>query len=380
MLHQQIDTQVEVGDTTLVLLGTPTLLEPVRALTALRGLAAWWVVTFHFREALPLGTPGPLRAAAGHGYLAVDLFFVLSGYVIALNYASWFRANPTPRDYARFLLLRLSRVYPLHAAVLVLFLINPLAVTVFSHHSVLSAPRWGYFGLSVLLMQSWGFTAGPAWNVPAWSISTEWFAYLCFPFIAVFGLFAAGSARRACLTLGGIVGLIAVVAGTVSPSGLGFGNQGFEMFRCLAEFMLGTMIVHFERKVAHLRWRSTIALTFAVCCFAVTALCPIPDYVLIPAGFAAIVYALTDEELFLSRWLHGRTLQWLGLVSYSTYLCHYLLKIWIKFVLVRPAVPSALVFPLYSLVVLAASAILYRSVERPAQRWCRTRLRAAGLI
>ena len=380
MFRQRIDTQIEVADKALVLLSTPKLPEPVRALTALRGLAAWWVVTFHFREALPSGTAAFIRATAGRGYLAVDLFFIISGYVISVNYANWFVTGPTPRDYARFLLLRLSRLYPLHAVVLVLFLINPLAVTLFSQHGAVAEPRWGYFSLSALLMQNWGFTTGTAWNVPAWSISTEWFAYLCFPFIAICGLLAAGSALRACMMLCGIVGLIAAVTGAVSPSGLGFGDQRFEIFRCLAEFMLGTMIVHFGRVVDHLGWRSRIALLLAACCFAVTALCPVPDYLLIPAGFAALVYALTDEDLFLSRWLHGRTLQWLGVVSYSTYLCHYLIKIWINFVLVRPTVPSATVFPLYIMAVLVTSAILYRSVECPAQRWCRKRLREAGLI
>jgi peptidoglycan/LPS O-acetylase OafA/YrhL len=47
-------------------------------------------VAFHFREALPPGTPGFITRLSDRGYLAVDLFFILSGYVIALNYGRWF--------------------------------------------------------------------------------------------------------------------------------------------------------------------------------------------------------------------------------------------------------------------------------------------------
>src|SRR5215469_7884291 len=85
----------------------------IRALTSIRGMAAWWVVLYHFREYIP-GIAGTvwIRVMA-HGYLAVDLFFVLSGFVIGLNYASYFQVLRL-NHICKFLWLRLARIYPLH--------------------------------------------------------------------------------------------------------------------------------------------------------------------------------------------------------------------------------------------------------------------------
>ena len=157
----------------------------IRALTSLRGIAAWWVVIFHFRQLLPANTPAILQTIAAQGYIAVDLFFVLSGCVITLNYATWFR-RPTPRAYANFLALRLARIYPLHVVMMLFYLLTAIVLALASHHPTLG-PEYNptYFLLSLVLLQNWGFTNDTAWNVPAWSISTEWFAYLIFPLLAV---------------------------------------------------------------------------------------------------------------------------------------------------------------------------------------------------
>jgi len=57
----------------------------LRALTAARGVAAWLVVLYHIRLSIA-GLPAPLVATLGKGYLAVDFFFLLSGFVIGYAY------------------------------------------------------------------------------------------------------------------------------------------------------------------------------------------------------------------------------------------------------------------------------------------------------
>src|SRR5260221_174467 len=102
------------------------------ALTTIRGLAAWWVVLYHFKEEFPREFVGtPIFHFVAHGDFAVDLFFELSGFVIALNYASAFR-RPTWMQYTKFLILRLARIYPLYIFILLIFLINPLAIALWS--------------------------------------------------------------------------------------------------------------------------------------------------------------------------------------------------------------------------------------------------------
>ena len=143
---------------------------PIPALTSIRGLAAWWVVLYHFREEIPGIAGTPLLRFMAHGYLAVDLFFELSGFVIALNYARTFR-SVTWADSTNFFGLRLARIYPLHIFILLVFLINPIAITLFSMNGQ-PGDRYspGYFILSVLLFRAWKTTLSlPAIWALRWS-------------------------------------------------------------------------------------------------------------------------------------------------------------------------------------------------------------------
>src|ERR1700758_3388223 len=82
----------------------------IRALTGLRGIAAGMVVIYHFWPVGSAPAPG-LARAVGKGYLLVDLFFVLSGYVLALNYGSLFEEHPfSPRSFATFFMRRGARI------------------------------------------------------------------------------------------------------------------------------------------------------------------------------------------------------------------------------------------------------------------------------
>src|SRR6476646_6696636 len=114
----------------------------IRALTSVRGIAAWWIVLFHFREYVPLLNNSSIDIV-GHGYLAVDLFFELSGFVIALNYGRFFR-NLNMMEWFRFLGRLLARIYPLHLLMLLIFLLNPLVVGFLASRSIFARYDPGY--------------------------------------------------------------------------------------------------------------------------------------------------------------------------------------------------------------------------------------------
>jgi peptidoglycan/LPS O-acetylase OafA/YrhL len=157
-------------------------------LTGLRGLAALWVVLYHYCSLyLPALDAGWLGGLMSRGYLAVDLFFLLSGFVLAHVYSdaaerkgfAFFRA---------FMRARVARIYPLHLLVLALFVAMAFAVR--GIHYVkdgyyyplpLSGPRsLEALVANVLMLQ--GLKASDlSWNYPAWSISVEFAAYLVFP-------------------------------------------------------------------------------------------------------------------------------------------------------------------------------------------------------
>jgi peptidoglycan/LPS O-acetylase OafA/YrhL len=146
----------------------------IPALTGVRGLAAVGVMAFHywFYDWAPMNTVG--GAACARGYIFVDLFFLLSGFVMAAAYGRTFAGGFGAADYARFIAVRLARIYPVYAVVLA------VTVAIAVVHPLHSADT----GAAPLLAN---LTLTQAWfEIPstigtAWSLSTEWAVYLVFP-------------------------------------------------------------------------------------------------------------------------------------------------------------------------------------------------------
>ncbi|MBX3610151.1 MAG: acyltransferase [Hydrogenophaga sp.] len=337
----------------------------LNSLTGLRGIAAWLVVLYHFKEFLPTATPHWVGVPIALGYLAVDLFFILSGVVLYLNYHASFE-RPTVAGTLNFHCRRIARIYPLHLAVLLLFLLNPLAIALFSSSGDLG-DRYGlgYYLMSLVLVQNWGFTSDIAWNVPAWSISTEFAAYLLFPMLVwlvkrASRLGALGLPLLMVALIGGLAATF-VVAGVPSV-GEAIARMG--LVRCLLEFSMGLVIGyywvnHSERVAARSGWALGIVVVSVV---AMGAGWRVADYVVAPALFCLLVVALLDQRRSWSRLLSSRPLLFLGEVSYSTYLIHYFVKDWVKFL--SPQVGAAQ-WLAYLIVVMVSSVVLYRLVELP---------------
>ena len=145
-------------------------------LTGLRGFAALAVLFYHIRSGMAGFLPERVIAVLAQGYLAVDLFFVLSGFVLWWTYGAEFRDQGI-RAAPRFIVRRFARIFPLHVAILSAMLLFAVALLVSgrdpgAHYSFAALPA------HYLLAQNWGFGNGLTWNDPAWSISTEWAAYL----------------------------------------------------------------------------------------------------------------------------------------------------------------------------------------------------------
>src|SRR5579863_9383070 len=136
-----------------------------RVLDSCRGLCAVAVVLFH----LDTYTHWYWLPVVRNGYVAVDFFFVLSGFVIASAYRAKLQTMP---DVIRYAVRRLGRLYPLHLAVLLAFLVIELcrlwifqAADAFTNNTNATA-------LLEHLVLIQGFTANhETWNYPAWSIS-----------------------------------------------------------------------------------------------------------------------------------------------------------------------------------------------------------------
>src|SRR6266851_7441479 len=149
----------------------------IRSLTGIRGAAATRVILYHVHERDEFH--GALKTLLLHGYLAVDLFFLLSGFVMALSYGRLATAGWSFSSYKTFLMHRFGRIYPLYFV-----MTCAIAVTIIAGWSrAFPIPNLGpIFLANIALIQAW--LSITSIDTPAWSISTEFAAYLLFPVLA----------------------------------------------------------------------------------------------------------------------------------------------------------------------------------------------------
>lgn len=339
----------------------------LRALTGIRGLAAWWVVFYHSRLLLTGIVPAWGIDVMARGYLAVDFFFMLSGFVIGYNYAPKFAERGLAASRL-FLWRRFARVWPLHAAIL-------LALVVFV--AVLIATGRDHSGyplhelpLHILLLQNWGFTPGISWNPPAWSISTEAAAYLLFPLLIVGAKWDKRSTGLLVFVSVALLGALHALFSLHGYDRLGADIARLGLARCLIEFSLGTILCVLWRRWGHRRYAAPLAALLALAALGVGLAGSLPETAFVPLALAAALLALAWDKGWIARMLGARVPHWLGEVSYSTYLGHYFLLVLFKIAFVDASLQMGFgQLAGYLLLVLVASGALYYGVEKPGQRW-----------
>jgi peptidoglycan/LPS O-acetylase OafA/YrhL len=296
------------------------------SLTALRGVAAFWVVLYHYSvQCLPNLDVVPHTYLIHKGYLAVDMFFMLSGFVMTHVYHRAFSESVT-RHYRSFLVARIARIYPLHLLILVLFVATALAARLTSgatlgslrHFPLQGSESVGAFVANVFMVQ--GLDAGKlSWNYPSWSISVEFMAYLLFP-LALPAIWRASGKAKVAIALF-LVALLALLA-FLTQDNFDQWDGPITLLRCLPEFILGTLLYCAFRAASHdsiLGRDATISgvLLLIVLCLHAGA----PD-LLITCLFAILVLTAVLNNGWFSAFANLSPLIWLGDISYSLYLVH----------------------------------------------------------
>lgn len=286
-----------------------------KVLDSLRGICALMVVLFHFRANSHIESIALIR----NSWLFVDFFFVLSGFVIATSY--WRRLLNREVTVGRFMWLRL---YPLHLFILVIFLLTEVLLS-FIIPKFANAPREAFSGgrsLSLLpenlaLLQSFGISGIQSWNVPAWSISAEFWTYLFFAVAMVCGLIT----RR----LFWFMALICVPVVILIWYG---GELSMEadggILRCIFGFSVGVVLAvwyfqhgHTTKGLAYME----IPVFVLMLIFVSTAR-ELGITLLAPIVFVIVVLVFAQGCGALSRLLSARAFVFLGTLSYSIYMVH----------------------------------------------------------
>ena len=215
----------------------------IRSLSGARAIPPLILVLFHFCEGHGYRGAKWFDLIAAKGYLWVEFFFALSGFILVHVYASRTRDMWHGRAYLQFVQTRLARLYPLHLFMMLailaqLIVLRALAraggyVSIFDqpYHPVLT---WQTFVANLFLVQAWNQFNYLSWNGVAWFVSVEFLLCLLFP---IYLLFTRGGFVGAVAPIaGGIAGLIALDLGSKHGLDLTFHNG---IWRGMSAFAVG---------------------------------------------------------------------------------------------------------------------------------------------
>ncbi|HEX3908564.1 MAG TPA: acyltransferase [Mycobacteriales bacterium] len=356
---------------------SPTSVTRIDGLTGLRFFFALLVVCHHSVQHWfgPASYP-----VADFGYIGVDLFFVLSGFVLA-----W-PSRPVRRG--RFWWDRMSRVWPLH----LLFLLVGLALIGYG----VDRPTGGSLLANVVLVQAW-FPSSTTYfsiNAVSWSLSCELFFYLAFPWLIAWLQPMMSSSRRrvAALVVVGLAIYPGLFSLTIAPSAPGpheWSTYVLPLWR-MGEFLLGIIAALEVRDGWRPRLSGAAALWVMVAASAGLladglAKGHLPDRAVIEvvgACLAALAFAAVaaDEVAGRRSWYAQPWMVTLGASSYALYLLHALLfgaliaiASW-----TGPGLLNPLAWAAYLLLAVALSIGVHRWIELPVERWLRAHRPAAA--
>ncbi len=355
------------------------------ALTAVRAFTAVNILLFHFSDPK---TFGPFAPIVDGGFVAVSFFFLLSGYIMAYNYAD--KAESGVLSNTEFWWNRIARLYP----VFFLSLLISWQMLRMEWH----AQSHGMFAAGVILtplmLQAWHPVLATFWSTPAWALSVEIFLYAVFPFLIRKRLPSKPKRVFAMWWMVWALGLIGPILyvwikpdGPVAPDRFAAGwwlrALKFLPLQHLPTFCCGILLARLQ-SVWHVtaRWRITMAFAGFACVFALLTFGYVTgerfwtypflhDPMMVPF-YACIIFGLSADHWL--TWLIARpAFVIVGEASYCLYILHF--NLWqilhddgllVKLHLVRydPWISYA--------IILMVAVLVYRYVERPAQRWLRS--------
>jgi peptidoglycan/LPS O-acetylase OafA/YrhL len=379
-------------------------------LTPMRGIAALLTVIFHIDLFLGNSLVHPDVSKILHRmYLMVDFFFILSGFIMCYVYGDRFNEKVTKKDFRKFTMARFSRVYPLHFTTLkftifIFFLAAKLGIP---KNPILQVDNNTFSIITnLLLLHSMNFHNWFTWVHASWSISTEWWAYMIFPFLVApfFRLRSGGRALVCLLCFVGYACIMFLIIPIVTvPPEISFVKESISEFtinvayqygfiRCICGFILGMMMHHafiagWGKKILSNGW--TMGL-LAICAFTCMHF-NLPDIITV-AFFPFLLLCGAYGNKSINRIFLTKPFQRIGDWSFSIYLVHQPLLFLIlnTFLYLNPVKPgdhqqdqsppgllvSWTICLVFIAITLLVSFLTFRFVENPARRWLN--LKAAG--
>lgn len=303
-------------------------------LDAWRGLSASLVALFHLQAYSHLYEISLLR----HSYLFVDFFFVLSGFVITANYRQKLLSG---FSFWRFMLLRFGRLYPLHLATLAAFI--GLELARYRFQGLLGGEIGNKFtgpnsvfaiATNLVFIQGLGVHNMLTWNMPSWSVSTEFYTYVIFALILL--LLRGWIYVFVAFVVVGAPIFLLVFVGHIDT------QYDFGIVRCALGFFIGfvcyDLFLIISQRLNERTFTSATISSAEVLCVSLVVLfvCYCGDgssSLTAPVVFGLAVLIFSFEGGLLSKVLKARPFIFLGTLSYSIYMVHMLVQIGMRYAL-----------------------------------------------
>jgi peptidoglycan/LPS O-acetylase OafA/YrhL len=346
------------------------------ALTGLRFVLAIWVILHHISgkgmmlENWALSLPLAAQSLIHGGYLAVQTFFILSGFVLARSYA---RASWGAPDLIRYAAARLARIYPVY--ILSLLVVSPFILDVMIRSGRSGPEKAGLLLNYGFVLQGWTGGVNVGWNTPAWSLSCEFFFYLFFPLLLLW----LRNARR--LTIAFVLAAAMVVPVVLAHANVPWTWKPVHHLSDFAAGIAGARL--FEFLEGGMTRRGYWLYLPALITGALVIIYPrIMDGTygdvntgLRPLNVAALI-GLALGGGAMARVLSTKIAEYLGKASYSMYILHVPVLWWYgRWAIEGPLHVSRMAAAVvYLALVILVAAISFELVEIPANRWIRGRL------
>jgi len=315
----------------------------------------------------------------------VDLFFIISGFIMLHVYGHEFSNTIRKKDFFKFAGARFARIFPLHFFTLLI-----MVMLVYSTNMPLS-PVYDPNAIitNIFLLHSYGIHDVNTWNVPSWSISAEWFAYILFPSLVwiLFKLKNNGVLLLSVLSLFLYFAIVYFLPRTdpflpASPHNLDVSHD-YGFIRGTAGFIAGmiTYKAFQEKGIANFFNNDLFAILIIIS--TILLLHYGAHDLLIILSFALLVLSVSSNKKRIYKILKLKPFQFLGDISYSLYLTHLLVLLFITGMIIQKLGydyngPGSLDVPFFTglwmcaiflAVLIVVSSISYHVIEKPCRNW-----------
>jgi peptidoglycan/LPS O-acetylase OafA/YrhL len=292
----------------------------IRSLTGVRGVAAVIILIYHFSKFRLDPASSVVVWAVPHGYLAVDMFFMLSGFVIGFVYKDFFSSAPLT-SYKTFLIKRFARLYPAYIVIAAFYALK-IALGLTGEETFARFNAFDVIG-NLLMLAGWGLHIYPLIGV-SWASSAELGSYIVAPVLIKYTLQKSIARWTVCVALS----LLAIYCisitgqGSSGPLDVVEDSSHLPLLRAVAGFTLGLatfrFAAHLDRLSATAQDVLVVVILASMLTVAVLTADDLPIYLL----FMPFIAILSRDGRVAQLLFGNRHVYHLGLISYSFYLIH----------------------------------------------------------